>query len=87
MPDHTPLAAKMYEAVKYALDRQQTDADFGYVAGWGTETFYHLIRAEAEYLGEPVADVERRRRVQSWRYEPRVTELRRRVEELEALNA
>jgi hypothetical protein len=44
----------LYGAVKYALNRQQTDADFGYVAGWLTETFARLVRAEADYLGKPV---------------------------------
>lgn len=84
---NTPIADKMYEAIKYALDRQQLDADFGYEAGWGTETFYHLVRAEAAYLGEPLTAVETRRREQHWRYKPSVLELKRRIEELEAANA
>ena len=84
MADHSALETALYEAVKYALDRQQTDGDFGYVAGWGTETFYRLVRAEAAFLGEEVPIVEARRREQFWRYKPRVVELQ---ERLEAANA
>jgi hypothetical protein len=74
----------LYEAVRYALDRQQTDGDFGYYAGFGTETFYRLVRAEAAYLDEPVEVVQERRGKQHWRHEPRVLVLERQIEELAA---
>jgi len=79
----TGLAAEMYGAVKYALDRQQTNADFGYYAGPLTETFDRLVRAEASYLGEPVEVIEKRRSKQQDRRQPRVVELEERIEQLE----
>lgn len=51
----------LYRAVKYALDRSQTDPDFGYYCGPGTQVFYLLVQAEAEHLGRPLADVEAER--------------------------
>jgi hypothetical protein len=70
----------LYAAVKYALDRIQTDADFGYHAGVGTEVFHRLCVAEAAFLGKPLEEIEAERRKTFWRYEPRVLELRRELE-------
>ncbi len=73
----------LYLAVKYALDRQQTDGDFGYVASWGTEVFRLLCLAEAAYLGRPFEEVEKERLRTAWRYRPRVEELQERIQELQ----
>jgi hypothetical protein len=61
MPEHTELENTLYAAVKYALDRQQTDADFGYLCGPLTETYERLVKAEAAFLNVPEADVHNRR--------------------------
>lgn len=77
----------LYEAVKYVLDRVQTDPDVRYYCGWGTETFAKLCRAEAQHLGKPLAEVEKRRMVDLQpvyrKREPEVVVLRHRLEELE----
>ena len=78
--------AALYEAVKYSLDRSQTDPDFRYECGPGTQAFYLLCKAEAAYLGRPLKEVEKERR----RYlqpahrqrEPEVELLRKRVKEI-----
>jgi hypothetical protein len=72
--------ATVYEAVRYALDRIQSDADFGYQAGVGTEVFHRLCVAEAAFIGKPLEEIEAERRKTFWRYEPRVLELRRELE-------
>jgi hypothetical protein len=53
-PPPEELRAQVYDAVKYALDRIQEDADFGYYAGFGTEVFHRLVKAEAAHLGKPL---------------------------------
>lgn len=73
----------LYDAVKYALNRAQTDADFGYQAGWGTEVFRRLCLAEAAHLGRPFEEIERERRRTAWRYRPRIEELQERVQQLQ----
>ena len=83
MSEHTELEKTLYAAVKYALDRQQTDADFGYLCGPFTETYDRLVKAEAAFLGKPAADVDARRSKNLARREPRIEELQRRIEELE----
>lgn len=79
-------AVLCYEAVRYALDRSQTDPDFRWVCGWGTEAWHRLVKAEAAYLGQLVEDVVARRHVDlqpDYRSrEPEVVELRRRLAEL-----
>ncbi len=77
----------LYEAVKYALDRSQTDPDLGYYLGPGTQAFYLLCKAEAAHLGQPLAEIEKERRrdlqpAHSKRA-PEVLELRERVRELQ----
>lgn len=74
----------LYRAVKYALDRIQTDGDLGYIAGFGTETFRRLCVAEAAFLGQPYEKIETRRMEQRWRREPVAVELRRRLDEIES---
>lgn len=83
-PAPEELRAQVYDAVKYALDRVQEDADFGYHSGFGTEVFHRLVKAEAAHLGRPLKEVEAQRRKTAWRGEPRVEQLRKRVAELEA---
>jgi hypothetical protein len=77
--------AALYEAVKYTLDRSQTDPDLGYYLGPGMQAFFLLCKAEAAFSGQPLADVEagRRRDLQPAhrKREPEVLELRRRLEE------
>lgn len=58
------------EAVKYVLDRAQTDADLGYLIGPATQTFELLCAAEAERTGESV-DVVKERRGKSLARSPR----------------
>jgi len=76
----------LYRAVKYALDRSQTDPDFHWVCGWGSEAFHRLCVAEAAYLGKPLEEIERERKRDLQpdyrRREPEVLVLRKRVEEL-----
>ena len=49
------------KAIKYVLDRAQTDADFGYQIGPMTEAFRLLCEAEAAITGNPLAEVEKAR--------------------------
>lgn len=76
----------LYEAVKYVLDRSQTDPDLGYYLGPGMQAFYLLCKAEAAHLGRPLAEVEKERRrdlqPQHARREPEVVRLRNELEEL-----
>jgi len=51
-------AAALYEAVKYVLDRSQTDPDLGYYLGPGMQAFYLLCKAEAAHLGKPLPEIE-----------------------------
>ncbi len=84
----TDLEEKLYAAVKYALDRGQKDPDFGYVCGWGSQTFKLLCQAEASYLGKDVEEVERERnrdlQPEHRRREPDLVVLRQKVSELES---
>lgn len=58
----TPEAqAALLDAVRYVLDRAQTDPNLGYYLGPGTEAFHRLCRAEALATGRAIADVERER--------------------------
>lgn len=52
----------LYAAVSHTLDQIQVNPDVHYYCGWGTQIFYLLIRAEAAYLGKPLAEVEAARR-------------------------
>jgi hypothetical protein len=79
--DEGPREA-LYGAVRYLLDRIQTDGDLGYAAGFGTEAHRLLCLAEAAHLGEAYAEVETKRRKTSWRNEPRVLELQAELEKL-----
>jgi hypothetical protein len=54
------LEEKLYDAVRYALNRGQTDPDVAHLV-LGSEMHERLIAAEAAYLGEPVQDVRERR--------------------------
>ena len=81
----TEIEKCLYEAVRYVLDRAQTDADFGYLCGPGTRAFELLCAAEAEYLGETVEVVtaERAKDLSDPPREPKVVALARRIEQLE----
>lgn len=72
----------LYRAVQYALNRAQTDPDFGYQAGPGCEVFRRLCVAEAAHLGKTFEEVEKERSSQEgWRdRQPRVLELEEQVE-------
>lgn len=76
--------AALYEAVRYTLDRSQTDPDFGYYLGPGTQAFFLLCKAEAAHLGKPLEEVEalRRRDLQPGhrKREPEVLQLRKELE-------
>ncbi len=78
----------LYRAVKYALDRSQTDPDFRWVCGWGTEAFHRLCNAEAAYLDKPLEEIERQRMIDLQpdyrKRDPEILVLRKRIEELEA---
>lgn len=52
----TPLEVTIYESVRYALYRAQTDPDFRWHM-MGTETFDRLIKAEAAFLGRTEDEV------------------------------
>lgn len=77
----------LYSAVKYALDRGQTDPDFGYYCGPGTEVFHRLVVAEAAHLGQPLEEVEGQRGrsliPKHRRQEPEVELLRTKLQELQ----
>lgn len=79
---------QLYAAVKHTLDRIQEDPNLRYYAGYSTQVFYLLVRAEAAYLGQSVEDVElaRRRDMQPAyrKTEPDVVRLR---DQLDALRA
>lgn len=85
MSDKQMTAADV--AVRYILDRIQTDPDLYYYAGRFTQTFYLLCAAEAEFTGKPIDDVEKYRdRDLQPEYRKRRAEvlvLKDRVEELE----
>ena len=53
----------LYAAVKYTLDRIQEDPNLRYYAGYSTQVFYLLVRAEAAYLGASVEAIEQARRI------------------------
>jgi hypothetical protein len=53
---------QLYAAVKHTLDRIQEDPNLRYYAGYSTQVFYLLVRAEAAFLGKSVEDVEKDRR-------------------------
>lgn len=63
-----PDLTKADEAVKYVLDRAQTDADLGYLIGPGTQTFEMLCAAEAARTGEPIEAVKAKRSTSCARY-------------------
>lgn len=77
--------AALYEAVKYVLDRSQTDPDLGYYLGPGMQAFYLLCKAEAAYLGKPLAEVEAQRRKDlqpaHCKRDPEVLRLRKELDE------
>lgn len=79
---------QLYAAVKYTLDQIQENPDLRYFAGWGTQVFYVLVRAEAAHLGGSVHDVEKARREDRQpvyrRREPEVLRLRDQIDELRA---
>lgn len=87
MPDHGLRADEKLSpadrAVKYLLNRIQSDADLRWVCGWGTQSFALLCEAEAARTGESVDDVERRR--QQITYDHRLPEVLRLRKELERL--
>lgn len=70
----------LYEAVKYCLDRTQTNADFGYYAGPGMEAFRKLCLAEAAFKQVELAAVEAERGKQFWKEEPLVLDLQKDLE-------
>jgi hypothetical protein len=77
--------AALCEAVKYVLDRSQTDPDLGYYLGPGTQAFYLLCKAEAAHLGKPLQEVEAQRRKDlqpaHCKREPEVLRLRKELDE------
>jgi hypothetical protein len=77
---HAARSEAAYAAVRFLLDRIQSDADTGYQLGWGCETFRQLCLAEAAHTGKPFEEIEAERRKTFWRHEPRVLELRRELE-------
>jgi hypothetical protein len=82
-----PATEGLYEAVKYVLDRSQTDPDLGYYIGPGTQAFYLLCKAEAAHTGKPLEQVERERgrdlQPEHSKRDPEVLTLRERVQELQ----
>lgn len=72
-------------AIRYLLNRIQTDPDMYYYCGWGTESFYRLCQAEAAITGEALKVVEGRRRKdlqpEHRKREPEVEVLRRMLDE------
>jgi len=79
-------APELLAAVSYTLDRIQEDPNLRYYAGYSTQVFYLLVRAEAAVLGKSVEDVEktRRRDLQPAyrKTEPEVLRLRDQLDEL-----
>jgi hypothetical protein len=77
---------QLYAAVKHTLDQIQENPDLHYYAGYGTQVFYLLIRAEAAHLGKPLDEVEHERRKDRQpsyrRREPEVLRLRDQLGEL-----
>lgn len=76
----------VYGAVRYLLDRVQTDPDLRYLL-LGSEAFARLCQAEAHATGRPLGEVrsarERDAQPAHRRREPDVLALKRRVEQLE----
>lgn len=73
-------------AVRYILNRRQTDPDLGYLIGSMTESFDLLCRAEAETTGKPLNEVaSARRRDLQPEYRKRAAEVVTLRKELEAL--
>lgn len=76
----------LYEAVKHTLDQIQINPDLHYYAGFGTQVFYLLVRAEAAHLGISLDTVETARRKDRQpdyrRREPEVLRLRDQLDEL-----
>lgn len=85
-PDAAAVAA--HAAVKYLLDRIQTDPDLYYYCGAGTQSFHLLTIAEALRTGRPLIEVEAERRKdlqpEHRRRDPEVEVLRRELEEARA---
>ena len=80
----TPTAAD--QAVKYILDRIQTDPDLRYYMGSMTESFRLLCLAEAEFTGKRLDQVEaERKRDLQPEYRKRRPEIVELKEKLEAL--
>jgi hypothetical protein len=79
-------APTLLKAVRYMLDRIQTDPNVRYYCGSGTQSFYELIQAEAAALGLPLAEVEAERRQDRQppyrKVEPEVIRLREQLDEL-----
>lgn len=74
------------QAVKYILDRIQTDPDLRRVAGPMTETFHLLCVAEAEFSGARLDQVEAKRKVDLQpEYRKRRAQVLELREQLEAL--
>lgn len=82
----TTIETQLYEAIRYALDRGQSDPDFRYHM-IGSETHERLIAAEALYLNEEPPTVRARRtqdRQPSYRrQEPREITLQAEIDDLE----
>jgi hypothetical protein len=78
--------SRLYAAIAYTLDRIQVDPDVRYYCGFGTELFYQLVQAEADYLGKPLEEIEAERRQDRQpsyrRREPEVVRLRDQLAEL-----
>jgi hypothetical protein len=58
----TALEEKLYDAVRYTLDRAQTDPEFRWHM-LQTEAHYRLIRAEAAFTGRAEEEVREQRQV------------------------
>jgi hypothetical protein len=75
------------KAVSYLVGSQQTDPDLRYQIGPGSQAFYLLCRAEADYRGIPLKEVEadRSRDLQPHynRREPEILALRKQICELQ----
>jgi hypothetical protein len=86
--DKLDVTQLLYDAVRYALSRAQTDPEFRWHM-LGTETFARLIRAEAAYTGRSEQDVRAERETDRQpvyrRRTPECQINRSRVRELERL--
>ena len=82
-----PIEDKLYAAVRYTLNRVQTDVDFRYYM-LDSEAHRLLVEAEAAHLGEDPKVVMARRRADlraphRIKQLPHVEELKQRLEELD----